>query len=137
MRSFVGVLAVILPMTACGDGGEDGDRAAASSTTTAASTTTAPSTTATPGSTGAVEASLSETSTCADFLGASDTARENATRAALIVFRRGAGVEREPSAEVREEFETVVSEVCKGRQSAGMLDAMEAVAGVGQGTYLR
>lgn len=134
-RWLVG-LALLVAAAACGDGDENGDDAATASSTTS----TAAPTTASTGTTGSTEpggSGLSETATCADYVAATKPARENAARAALIVFRNDAGVEREPSEEVRAEFEQAVLEVCRGRQAAGMLDAMSAVAGVGQGTYLR
>lgn len=53
------------------------------------------------------------------------------------MFRQGAGVEREPSAEVRAEFEKAVEAVCRERPESTMLDVMSAVATVSQGTYLR
>lgn len=119
------VAALLLFGAACG-GGEDAAGPSATAAPVGPTAATQPALT-----------SLSGTATCGDYVRATQAARENATRAALIVFRNGAGVEREPSPEVREEFEVAVVEVCRGRPSAGMLDAMSAVAEVGQGTYLR
>lgn len=79
---------------------------------------------------------LSDTATCSDYLGATRPARENATRAALIVVRYEAGVDREPSREVREGFEEAVDAACGQRPSAPMLEVMAAVASVDRDAYL-
>ncbi|MGH9151986.1 MAG: hypothetical protein ACRD03_06245 [Acidimicrobiales bacterium] len=79
---------------------------------------------------------LSDTATCSDYLGATRPARENATRAALIVVRYEAGVDREPSREVREGFEEAVDAACGQRPSAPMLEVMAGVAGEDRDAYL-
>ena len=113
---------------ACGDGTSD-DEAAPRTSRSAAS-----------GPTAAGEPALTtlgESATCADFLRATGPARENAARAALIVVRRAAGVEREPSPEVRAEFETEVGEACDDQRDTPMLDVMNAVIDRSGGAYVQ
>lgn len=118
------VAALLLFGVACG-GGEDA---------------AGPSPTAAPvGPTAATQpalTSLDGTATCGDYVRATQAARENATRAALIVVRHDAGVEREPSAEVRAEFEKAVDAACGLQPALPMLDVMAAVAGEQPGAYL-
>lgn len=73
---------------------------------------------------------LGETATCADYLAATEEQREVATRAALIVARRGAGgVRPEPSEETRAQFEIAVGLACDSRRAERMLVVMAAVVG--------
>ena len=112
-----------------GDGGSGGDEDAAGPSPTAAPV----------GPTAATQpalTSLAGTATCGDYVRATQAARENATRAALIVVRHDAGVEREPSARVRAEFEKAVDAACALQPALPMLDVMAAVAGEHPGAYL-
>ena len=118
---------VAITAAACGDGSDD---EAAPSTSTSAAV----------GPTVAGEAaltSLDESATCAGFLRATGPARENAARAALIVVRRAAGVEREPSPDLREQFESEVGEACDQQREAPMLDVMNAVLDRSEGAYVQ
>lgn len=112
---------------ACGGGG-DGGGAAPSST----AAPVGPTATTQPAPT-----SLADTATCGDYVRATQAARENATRAALIVVRHDAGVEREPPARVRADFEKAVDAACALQPALPMLDVMAAVAGEEPGAYLR
>jgi hypothetical protein len=125
----VAVAALLLFGAACGDGGSGGDEDAAGPSPTAAPV----------GPTAATQpalTSLAGTATCGDYVRATQAARENATRAALIVVRHDAGVEREPSARVRAEFEKAVDAACALQPALPMLDVMAAVAGEHPGAYL-
>lgn len=79
---------------------------------------------------------LTDSATCADFLDATGPARENATRAALIVVRHDAGLPREPASEVRASFESAVDEACREKRSARMLDVMNTVVERDRQSYL-
>lgn len=117
-------VALLLLGAACGGG----DAAAPPSTTAPVGPTAAPEPALT---------SLDGTATCGDYVRATQVARENATRAALIVVRYDAGVEREPSAEVRAEFEKAVDAACGLQPALAMLDVMAGVAGEDRDAYLR
>lgn len=73
-------------------------------------------------------ATLPSTATCGDYLDATEPQRVNATRAALIVARQGAGgVTPTPSEELRTLFELAVGLVCREERSARMLTVMALV----------
>ena len=123
--------ALLLFGAACGDdddGGGGGDAAETSSTAPPAGPTAA---------TEPALTSLAGTATCGDYIRATKAARENATRAALIVVRHDAGVEREPSGEVRAEFEKTVDAACALQPALPMLDVMAAVAGENRDAFLQ
>ena len=119
--------ALLLFGASCGDGDDEG-AAATSSTAPPAGRTAA---------TQPALTSLAGTATCGDYVRATKAARENATRAALIVVRHDAGVEREPSGEVRAEFEKTVDAACGLQPALPMLDVMAAVAGENRDAFLK
>ena len=131
-RALLAAAAAVAGLVAgCGgDGGDGGDRASATSGS-AATPVVGPTSPAGPALT-----SLSDSATCADYLAATGPARENATRAALIVVRHDAGVEREPPGDVRADFEEAVDKACAERRSSPMLEVMAAVAGDDRDAYL-
>lgn len=124
--SAAAALALAGVFAGCGDADDDGAAPASTS-----APVVGPTAATEPGMT-----TLSDTATCSDYLGATRPARENATRAALIVVRYEAGVDREPSREVREGFEEAVDAACGQRPSAPMLEVMAAVAGEDRDAYL-
>lgn len=119
------VAALLLFGAACGDGGEDAAGPSPMAAPVGPTAATQPALT-----------SLAGTATCGDYARATPAARENATRAALIVVRHDAGVEREPPAGVRSRFEKEVDAACGLQPALPMLDVMAAVAGERPDAYL-
>lgn len=118
--------ALLLFGASCGDGDDEG-AAATSSTAPPAGRTAA---------TQPALTSLAGTATCGDYVRATKAARENATRAALIVVRHDAGLPREPAPEVRAAFESAVDDACREQRSARMLDVMNTVVERDRQAYL-
>lgn len=129
VRRVAAALAVVAAgalVSACGDDADEADGPA-------------PSTSAVVGPTASTEpapTTLSESATCDDYLRATAPARENATRAALILARRAAGVEREPASEVRARFQAALDLACREQPAAPMLDVMGTVLEQGGEAYV-